>query len=1533
MKKIYKIVRAILVTLLALAFLVPVSAYVLLSLPGVQRGICHRVERELTTLLDMRVNVNAVAISPFNRVTLHHIAVQDSLGDTAIAVDRVGAGINLFDFFVKRRIVLNYAEVLGLDARIKRDSAGTPLNIQPLITALAPKDKNKPPTQFNIAIRTVVIRNCSVSYDVLSAPRKEKGIDPNHLSISRLRADVNLPQLKNDDFIIDLRRLALSERSGLQLTDLNGLFHITSGGVDVSGLELRLPRTQLSFSDIAVRYKSTEWLSKNWPTIPLNLELQQGSHINPADMAWAVPMLENLDFNADISLHVEGTPRHFEMKRLELMCQKPMFDLKTHGTVTGIGQMEKEIEADIPDLTLTTSAPELTATITTVKPLGSKVTDMANALGIMKLTAEAHGTPSRANVAATLTTSPGTINMEVEMNRSKAKVTAFKGNLEIKDFQAATMLQPFGGAAAQTGNVDMQAKFDIALQNGMPKGSVEAFLNNITYRGHTYQDITADVEIDGTKYSGNIESDTPGLDLYAYGEFDANKTLKSLRMELDIDDINLANLGALPKYEGYSLSASGTAQLCGTSVDDIAGEVALRNIDFLNDQGHGIAIDSIMAISVVHADAPDTITVHSPILTAQMNGEYKLSTLVKSVKAMIAKEFPALFPHEAAYNVYAPELAVNNFDYKITLLDTDPIAQLVKLPVSVIYPIEINGNVSTIGRKLSLNVDAPYLQQKDKLIENTSVRFDFSGDSMSTAPATLWCTTQMPTKKGDMILSLNANGGNDRLDTQMMWNVRRERTFKGNVNLTAEFSRPDTVPNGGIATTLHINPGNVVFNDTAWHISPARIDIYGKRAEIKDFRVGHDGQYITASGIASTNPTDTVLLNLDDVNLDYVFETLGIEAAMFGGNATGRFYATDLFTKLPRAYTPDLHVKRFSYNGTVLGDTHIRSEWVPETKTITLKADVTEESGKHSYVDGRILPTCDSLDFHFKADKLPIGFLRPFMSAFADNISGYASGEARLWGTFKLIDMVGDVYGEDVSLKLGFTNTTYTTSGKVSLTPGRIDLRNLTLHDIYGNTAQLNGWLKHEFFKSPSFNFSITDASNMLVYDVPENTETNWFGTIYGNGSASVTGRPGIVNIGVNMRTAPKSTFTFVLSDVKVANDYTFITFRDKDQARKDSIANHGYDAVVKQLKKRIAQSVEQSAPTIYNMNISVDVTPQAEVILVMDPVGGDKIRAFGQGNLRMSYNSANEDLHMYGTYTLDRGSYNFTLQDIIIKPFTIREGSSIVFHGDPYAAQLDIKASYNVNANLSDLDESFLEDKDLNRTSVPVHAMLLVTGDMRQPDINFDLEFPTLTSDVVRKVRSIISTDEMMNRQIIYLLALNRFYTPDYVSATKGNELVSVASSTLSSQLGNILGQLSDNWNIAPNLRSDRGDFSDVQFDVALSSHLLNNRLLLNGNLGYRDNTLNNNSFIGDFDIEYLLNRSGSIRLKAYNRYNDQNYYVKSALTTQGVGVVFKRDFDDILSFLKPIRRWLTRKKTQTADTTKTTPAEPQEPAPTTAE
>ena len=103
----------------------------------------------------------------------------------------------------------------------------------------------------------------------------------------------------------------------------------------------------------------------------------------------------------------------------------------------------------------------------------------------------------------------------------------------------------------------------------------------------------------------------------------------------------------------------------------------------------------------------------------------------------------------------------------------------------------------------------------------------------------------------------------------------------------------------------------------------------------------------------------------------------------------------------------------------------------------------------------------------------------------------------------------------------------------------------------------------------------------------------------------------------------------------------------------------------------------------------------------------------------------------------------------------------------------------------------------------------------------------------------------------------------------------------------------MTDKLNVAPSFRSEKGDFSDMEFDLALSSRLLNNRLLINGNFGYRDRSTSNTQFVGDFDIEYLLSKNGNLRLKAYNHFNDQNYYLRSALTTQGVGVVFRRDFD----------------------------------------
>ena len=151
-----------------------------------------------------------------------------------------------------------------------------------------------------------------------------------------------------------------------------------------------------------------------------------------------------------------------------------------------------------------------------------------------------------------------------------------------------------------------------------------------------------------------------------------------------------------------------------------------------------------------------------------------------------------------------------------------------------------------------------------------------------------------------------------------------------------------------------------------------------------------------------------------------------------------------------------------------------------------------------------------------------------------------------------------------------------------------------------------------------------------------------------------------------------------------------------------------------------------------------------------------------------------------------------------------------------------------------------------------------------------------------------------MMTRQIIYLLVLNKFYTPEYNAQYKSNDFSAVASSALSSQISSIMNSFTDKVQLGTNIRTSQDGIEDTEVEMLLSSQLLNNRLIFNGNFGYKNSTINNqkNAFIGEFDLEYLLTPSGDIRLKAYNHANDMYMILKQALTTQGVGIMYKKDF-----------------------------------------
>ena len=187
------------------------------------------------------------------------------------------------------------------------------------------------------------------------------------------------------------------------------------------------------------------------------------------------------------------------------------------------------------------------------------------------------------------------------------------------------------------------------------------------------------------------------------------------------------------------------------------------------------------------------------------------------------------------------------------------------------------------------------------------------------------------------------------------------------------------------------------------------------------------------------------------------------------------------------------------------------------------------------------------------------------------------------------------------------------------------------------------------------------------------------------------------------------------------------------------------------------------------------------------------------------------------------------------------------------------------------------------------------LNGILLRPTIKLGIELPNERDEVQALVRNYISTDEQMNMQILYLLGIGKFYMENNTGERQSSDMMSsVLSSTLSGQLNNMLSQIIDNnnWNIGTNLSTGEKGWTDMEVEGILSGQLLNNRLIINGNFGYRDNPMANTNFVGDFEAEWLLTRSGDVRLKAYNETNDR-YYTKTNLTTQGVGVMYKKDFN----------------------------------------
>ncbi|MDE7421603.1 MAG: translocation/assembly module TamB [Muribaculaceae bacterium] len=1493
LKSVYNVFRSIIMTVIVLLVIVYVGLYVVLSVPSVQNKIKDRVCEEVSLVLGGTLGIESLTIQPFSEVILTDATLLTPEGEKCAEIRKVAAGIDLLRLIMDRKVVLNYAEIIGLDASIVQKSEGAPMNIQFLIDALSPKDKNKPATIFDLRIRNIVIRDSKASLsrpwmsDSLGVKTRYADID-----VSRLRMDLSIPILKNDQFKFDVRNLQFEVSPGINLRGLTAEVEYLKnpdkkGGdrVIVKYLAMELPNSSFAIGDMDMRVDSIS-----------DIRAQVDGRLTPSDFSSLVPQLSAFDSPWALQLDALYKDNSIDISEFLLGNEDSNSMISVKGNAVGINKKDS-LNLTLSNLHAELSSKLISAVVSIFPNISSKGKHIVEKTGGVLLDLEGNLTDGNsADAKGVVTTDCGSVDFTANCSRLHSRKPMMALNATGKEIKLGELLST-GLIGQASFNVDAEvAGFDRNAEGHLTLTSedCEIFGNPITGLDFDLEKSGKDISV-----TLDVSSDKMGMNLDAAAML-AGKDTRA-QVDMAFSGIDPSDFGIKGKMSECIVSGKFTANTVGNSVDNMTGMLDLSDFTILRTNGSKLNLKNL----TIHSDSliyqnneigpaiSREIKLTSDWFDVNASGKIIPSTLWKEIRMMIGKVFPSF--SSLTKKIMEEPQANNDFTFNILFKGTSAPYTFLNSPIRPLTDMQLLGTIDMEQGKIFLNTSTPHLLQgKNKIIRD----FDFSLDIDSfLGMAKINTGLIFPAKKGDVELAADIYAVHDKVRMDLGLNPTMKSILKGGLALEAFFSR---IPNpfktkGDLAVRVDILPSTVTISDKAWSVASGAIDYSGKRIEVDNFLISHEDQFIKIEGVASESDEDLVKVRLNDIDLEYIFNILNINYVSFGGMATGEVVGSRLLTKNLEAKTKFLHVKDLSYNGAVLGDGDLASEYDIREQKVgiygVIRDPLTRE--RKASVDGGVWVTRDSLSFGFDANKVNVGIMKPFVSAFCSDLNGEASGKCKLFGTFSDIDLVGDLRADTLSMKLDFTNTWYHAGcDSVYLHKGVIEIPPLTLYDDEGHTAEFSGWLKHTYFHNPSFNFRLREAKSLLCYDTNEKLNPLWYGTIYGSGHAQINGYTGLIDIDMNMTTEEGSKFYYIISDAEDVEQYSFLTFTDKRKAQEKAAEVDSIPDYLLKFQKQQEAEEERSSNVILSLKGSV--TNAALVTLVMDPKAGDNITARGQGALQMDYNLASNDLRMIGTYVLDEGNYNFTLQDIIIKNFNIRKGSQIKFDGDPMKAILDITATYRVNTNLTDLDKSFSTDKELNRTNVPVDAVLLVDGPMTNPDITFDIELPTLTSDVERKVKSLVSTNDMMSRQIIYLLALNRFYTPEYTGGqSNGSEWSSVASSTISSQLSNILSQMTDKLDVAPSFRSDKGDFTDMEFDLALSSRLLNNRLLINGNFGYRDKNTSNTQFVGDFDIEYLLSKNGNLRLKAYNHFNDQNYYLRSALTTQGVGVVFQRDFD----------------------------------------
>lgn len=1445
MKKLKTVINTIIWTLCGI-YLCTVT---LLNIPTVQSFVAKETARILSNAIGAEVTVGRVDLGMLNRIIIDNVCINDRQHHKALAATRLSAKLS-FTELAQGNIVISSAQIFGLYANIYRKTATDNTNIQFIIDSLASEDtsESKP---LNLEIGSLVVRHGRIRYNQLNSP-DYRLTAMKHIDVSNISAHVVINNLSNDSINLNIKKLSFIDKSGLEVKDFKLRAVADRHNAVIDKFRLELPHSVVDFKSVTATYDATSG-KLTLPSLRYSMETAE-CHIALPDLKALVPQFASMDETLDIYARATGTADGIQVRKFSITTDDNRNQILLTASLNdenGTPSWNAHIKA--LDLTATTIANTVNAF---AKEKG--VPQILANIGDISFRGNTAGSKHHATLEGILATDAGTATLSADKNGKHCSL-----KLSTHDCNLETILNDDKSGLLDT-DITLSADIDDSIERATAKGTV----NRLQYNGYTYNGITIDCTLDNKTVKGFLTSDDPNIDIKAEGEFSID--MPKANLTVDIRHLKPQTLKLSDKWSDADFSAHLRANFSGTDIDNTNGSITIDNFSIERPDNSSYNIRKMTLLSRNNSQR-HSIILSSDFANAAVSGEFSVQSIMQHMQNLIVRQLPDIQRVTPVTKRKVPDCRII---FYADILSAEPLKQLLGLPIEATEPFRVDGYMNSRTSELSIQATLPNFNYDGT--DYTDVIFNVSTPE-DKLKASLTAKKVLPTGR-KAIYALNASAHDNRLIASLDFDNNSKLHVKGNMNAYAQFT-PDS--KGNMQAVVNIMPSSMMVDNTAWNIRSSKITYSPKNLLVDNFAIEHDKQHIHINGKATVADHDSLTVDIKGVDVAYILNLVNFHSVDFDGKATGKACIAGAFGK-PDA-TAKLTVDKFTFEGGTMGTLVADVAWNNDEKQIDIDAKA-HDMERLTVINGYVSPKKNYIDLDITAHDTRTEFMLGFCGSFLDKCDAKANGKVKLWGPLNAIELTGDLT-VDGTVHVSSLNTAYTlTDAKVKLLEGRITLSDITIIDRYGNSGIINGNLYHKHLARLTYDISVK-TDNLLVYDFDGTDGSTFYGKAFGTGLCSIKGKSGEVTMDIDITPGQGSLMTYNTASPDAIKSQEFIKWNDRDSV---ATHRHGISPV----------DSNDNLPSDIRINFLIHTRPTATLRLIMDNTSGDYIDLRGTGVVRATYYNKGA-FELYGNYTVESGTYKLTIQNALHKDFEFTPGGTIAFGGNPYDAVLNLKAIYPVNSvSLSDLQLG----RSFTSNNIRVNCLMNITGTPDNPKVDFGLDMPTVSNDAKQMIYSLMNSEEEMNQQVIYLLAVGRFYSQRNNNANADGTsqsqtslaMQSILSGQISQQINSLLGTVinNNNWNIGANISTGDEGWNNAEYEGLLSGRLLNNRLLINGQFGYRDNANATTSFIGDFDIRYLLIPNGNIAVRVYNQSNDR-YFTRNSLNTQGLGFILKKDFN----------------------------------------